>query len=434
MLAAVVDATLSHPFWTFDWDLVLSPHVVVCSIVLFLSGVLCSAAGIGGGGVYVAVLMVIGLLSPHDAVPLSKAVVFFGAMATLALNARRIQGSKGSQKSVIDFHAVRVTVPAALIGTFLGVAMNFHTSGGTIVVILAALLTFLTVTTGHKAWEQYRDEQRSQDLNAVVMANMNAGDADEAGEDAPLIPKVKEMTMVKHRADEENVFTTRDVALTSTLLGSVVVSGVLRYHMRACEAEVLSGGTQGACSHPVMLFFGDQMRVWMSNPESAWFMQNGMMASVLLFCVFSAAFYGSYTYQVAGWTAKDITTYQTMGVVTGLLAGLVGVGGGLIFSPFFLVMGMDPAVAVATSSTCVLFTSSSTTLQYILTDRVIMSLALAYGVVTLGASLVGTSLVHFLQDHCNGRRSYISCIVAVAVALSAVLALVKFFRMVAVGL
>ena len=50
-------------------------------------------------------------------------------------------------------------------------------------------------------------------------------------------------------------------------------------------------------------------------------------------------------------------------------AGLVGIGGqeikvaglhgarlcagGLIFSPFFLLMGVDPSVAVATSSTCV---------------------------------------------------------------------------------
>merc|ERR1740121_305484 len=122
-------ADLVHPFWVFDWSEVWAPHVAWCSIVLFLSGVLCSAAGIGGGGVYVAVLMVMGFLSPHDAVPLSKAVVFFGAMATLALNLKRNQSKASEKGSIIDFNAVRVTVPAALIGTFLGVAMNFHASG-----------------------------------------------------------------------------------------------------------------------------------------------------------------------------------------------------------------------------------------------------------------------------------------------------------------
>merc|ERR1711972_293185 len=85
-------------------------------------------------------------------------------------------------------------------------------------------------------------------------------------------------------------------------------------------------------------------------------------------------------------------------LLTGLMGGLVGVGGGLIFSPFFLLMGMEPSVAVATSSTCVLFTSSSTTMQYMFTDRIMMALSLVYGIVTLVASYIGSTLVHTLQD------------------------------------
>merc|ERR1712113_271594 len=62
--------------------------------------------------------------------------------------------------------------------------------------------------------------------------------------------------------------------------------------------------------------------------------------------------------------------YVLMSTLTGLLAGLVGIGGGLIFSPFFIQMGIDPHVAVASSATCVIFTSASTSFQYIFTDRV----------------------------------------------------------------
>jgi hypothetical protein len=79
-------ADLVHPFWLFQWDLIFQPEVAICSVILFFSAILCSAAGIGGGGIYVAVLMVSGKLTPHDAVPLSKAVVFFGSMASLAVN------------------------------------------------------------------------------------------------------------------------------------------------------------------------------------------------------------------------------------------------------------------------------------------------------------------------------------------------------------
>eukprot|EP00929_Paragymnodinium_shiwhaense_P029961 TRINITY_DN17067_c0_g1_i1.p1 TRINITY_DN17067_c0_g1~~TRINITY_DN17067_c0_g1_i1.p1 ORF type:complete len:189 (-),score=12.79 TRINITY_DN17067_c0_g1_i1:59-625(-) len=120
--------------------------------------------------------------------------------------------------------------------------------------------------------------------------------------------------------------------------------------------------------------------------------------------------------------------YAAMAAFTGCFAGLVGIGGGLIFSPFFLAMGVDPSVAVATSSTCVLFTSSSTTLQYLLTGRIIMSLTVLYGVVNWFASYCGTSLVLFLQERFAGRRSYISGIVAVAVLISTGLVAAKLFN------
>merc|ERR1712046_291422 len=93
----------------------------------------------------------------------------------------------------------------------------------------------------------------------------------------------------------------------------------------------------------------------------------------------------------------EVIKYTAMASTTGCLAGLVGIGGGLIFSPYFLISGVEPAVAVATSSTCVIFTSSSTTLQYLLTDRIITSLTIVYGLVNLLASYVGTSLVHMLR-------------------------------------
>merc|ERR1719424_2242487 len=100
-----------------------------------------------------------------------------------------------------------------------------------------------------------------------------------------------------------------------------------------------------------------------------------------------------------GWPVNKIVMYQSMGLITGLLAGLVGIGGGLIFSPFLLVTGVEPAVAVATSATCVIFTSSSTTLQYMLIDPVHMALALFYGVINVVSSAIGTKLVHYLQAH-----------------------------------
>merc|ERR1719284_1898574 len=130
-----------------------------------------------------------------------------------------------------------------------------------------------------------------------------------------------------------------------------------------------------------------------------------MLAIPISACSLVMIYFSQACMKHGGWTAPQVAKYEVMGVCTGCLAGLVGIGGGLIFSPFFLLMGVEPAVAVATSSTCVIFTSSSTTLQYLLTDRIITSLAITYGIVNIVASWAGTSFVHFLQDNFQTRKS-----------------------------
>merc|ERR1719163_2407788 len=120
--------------------------------------------------------------------------------------------------------------------------------------------------------------------------------------------------------------------------------------------------------------------------------------------------------------------YIAMSLITGALAGLVGIGGGLIFSPVFIQMGVDPHIAVATSSTCVIFTSSSTTFQYLLSDRIIVALIFSFCIPHLLAAYTGTKLVHYIQDHYGAKKSWITWIVALGVGISAILSFSKLFQ------
>merc|ERR1719197_1911454 len=177
--------------------------------------------------------------------------------------------------------------------------------------------------------------------------------------------------------------------------------------------------------HPVNKIFRGHMQSWMSDATMASVLQQLVGGIPMWLCVAITIHFGFVANREVGWQPRSVVLYQVVSVATGLLAGLVGVGGGLILSPFFLLTGMEPAVAVGTSATCVLFTSSSTTMQYIFTDRIIMSLAVVYGVVCCLASFMGTWLVHYIQERWS-RKSYITTIVAVSVAISAMLSIVKF--------
>merc|ERR1740121_754269 len=284
-------ADLVHPFWVFDWSEVWAPQVAWCSIVLFLSGILCSAAGIGGGGVYVAVLMVVGTLSPHNAVPLSKAVVFFGAMSTLLLNCRRQRDPQVEKKqAVIDFHTVRTIVPGALLGTYLGVALNFHAEGTTIVVLLALLLSLMTYTVTRTAWLQYCEEEKALLVSSKVsgegaaeglVEGAHAHGNVESSEEAPLLPD----GAAAQRKARGNSFSSLDLALTGSLLLTIIFTGVLKFHMRACQVAVETG-TAGACEHPMLWIFGGGMKSWMANPALAWTLQYVLVGLAVAYGLF----------------------------------------------------------------------------------------------------------------------------------------------------
>jgi len=445
---------ISHPFWLFEWGLIFHPEVIVCSVILFFSAILCSAAGIGGGGIYVSVLMVCGGLSPHNAVPLSKAVVFFGAIASLVVNLYKQATSFATTpggKTIIDSDACRLVVPATLIGTFLGVLLNRHTSDYVIVCLLTALLGLMTGMVLRTARTQSAEEAVAE--NQAAAARLQPGTsataqgesgattssdgqafADEADVGTPLLggqQETRDSSPTVPTARKREILSTRDAGMGGALLFIVILGGILRFHMRACRSEVLGDATRiGACTHPVNKLFLDQMKKWMSDATTATVLQNLVGGIPLWACLAITVHFGFRANREVGWQPSTVVLYQVVSVMTGLLAGLVGVGGGLILSPFFLLTGMEPSVAVATSATCVLFTSSSTTMQYIFTDRIIMSLALVYGIVTLVASYIGTWLVHAIQDKFS-RKSYITYIVAVGVGLSAVLSVIKFVYLIA---
>merc|ERR1719424_56154 len=261
-----------------------------------------------------------------------------------------------------------------------------------------------------------REQQTSE--NTPLLAPPNQAVAASVADDFVVVPCSRKQNP-----------SVRDGATGGALLFVVVVGGILRFHMRACRAELLGDITMiGACHHPVNLLFRHHMEIWMKEPVTAMVMEQLVWSIPIWACIAATVQFGFVANRDFGWTPKSIVLYQVVAIMTGLLAGLVGVGGGLILSPFFLLTGMEPAVAVGTSATCVLFTSSSTTMQYIFTDRIIMPLAVVYGIVTFVASYSGTSLVHLLQDKFDGRKSYITLIVAVGVGLSAILSIVKFIR------
>lgn len=396
-----------RPFWVFDTDALMSQEALNCCLVMAAAGVLCAAGGIGGGGIYVTVLMVAGGLRVWDAVPLSKSVVFIGSIASLILNLRK---ATATRESLIDYHVCRVVVPGALVGTYLGVILNSIVPGWAVLLALVGILIAISYMILQTTWQQYAEEEHLRRLPQLPKASDSNVSKD-------TVPEVSALW----KTHEVQQYTATDLLLSAVMLLVVVTGSAFRHHAIRCqiapEAERLK-----ACHHPSLFWLdANTLMTWMQTPSTAAFIKVFFFAGPLIFCVTVLACVVTNLVKI-GWSPALALKFSLMSMTTGCLAGFVGIGGGLIFSPYFLLMGLEPATAVATSSTCVIFTSSSTTFQYLLTDRIIVSLMLLYGLVNWVSSYAGTSMVHHLQDQLSTRRSFITGIVSLGVLISTLLA------------
>ncbi|CAE7522801.1 unnamed protein product [Symbiodinium pilosum] len=399
-----------RPFWVFDADALATNEAWNCAFVMAAAGILCAAGGIGGGGIYVTVLMVAGGLPVRDAVPLSKAVVFIGSISSLFLNLRK---AAASSDALIDYNVCRLVVPAALVGTYLGVLLNSLVPTWAVLLALVGILVAISYMILRTTWQQYAEEEHfSHPPIPPVPANSLAKELKTESVPEVSVKCVREVQTV----------TRTDVILSAAMLFVVVTGSAFRHHAMQCQ-KAHEKDREKACHHPTLFWLESATLLsWMQSPTIAAFIKVFFFLGPMLLCLLVLG-YVAKSLANDGWSSSLLGKFSLMSATTGCLAGFVGIGGGLIFSPYFLLMGLEPAVAVATSSTCVIFTASSTTFQYLLTDRVIMSLTLLYGTINLVSSYLGTSLVHCLQDHLSARRSAISGIVSLGVVISTILAL-----------
>jgi uncharacterized membrane protein YfcA len=119
------------------------------------------------------------------------------------------------------------------------------------------------------------------------------------------------------------------------------------------------------------------------------------------------------------WDNSIFIKYPIYAFVSGLMAGLLGIGGGLILGPLLLELGLHPLVSTATSNFLVLFTSSSTSLQFILLGMMNFDYGLACTIASTIGSFVGTIVIQKIIQRTK-RNSYLIFTLAIVLGISTI--------------
>lgn len=116
---------------------------------------------------------------------------------------------------------------------------------------------------------------------------------------------------------------------------------------------------------------------------------------------------------------KQLTRTLVLGFVGGWVAGALGLGGGAIFNPALLTMGLPPQVSSATGLYLVTFSKIASCLVYLLNGELDLPYSFWLGAWATFGSVIGMWLTN-LYMRMSGRQSIIVWVLVFMFAISVI--------------
>jgi len=117
------------------------------------------------------------------------------------------------------------------------------------------------------------------------------------------------------------------------------------------------------------------------------------------------------------WDPSKTRFYAFFTFVAGVVAGLIGIGGGMVLGPLMLVMGINPRVSTATTATMIVLTSSSVAILYITSGLVPWQYAVTFFCTCFAGALVGKTYIDRYVKR-TGKTSILIFLLAMIIALA----------------
>lgn len=354
-----------------DWE---TWRVALGVVLITFGAVGAAGGGIGGGGLYVPLLLMVIGLDAKEAVPISQACILGAATAHFILNVPKKHPL--FNKPVVDYAALLTLEPMLLAGAIFGVLANDILPSPIILTILMVVLAAGTIRTGMRARRVTRNERERAEKRAKEVA---AGGAVQASVKPPEplaeIPWNK-LGWVLMLWLIVSVF----VVVRGSTAGDKSIVGVQycspAWWILCLAIPVVTGAFSVFLGGKEISGQKEAEEEGSSDDEAAEKLKNKENAAMS-------------DYKEVVWTWKGVFAYMAIAFTTGLLAGCLGIGGGLVLSPLLLELGFYPAVASAISGMAVLVTSSSALLLYALSGKVYWEFALLMMPLTFVSTYIG---------------------------------------------
>lgn len=410
-----------EPF-PLDWT-----HDGATIVIAFFGLIIAAGGGIGGGGILVPIYMLVLGFRPKHAVALSNFTILGGSIANTMLNCRRRHPQL--DRSLIDWDLIIIMEPTTIFGAVFGSLMSKVTPNIILTTLLSLILAFMAHRTIGKGFDMWKKESAAKwealrgdepeispgeatELKPVTSVKLDSASEaaesyiqlDSDSEGASSAP-VNGSHMVSNGEQEDSSF--------KIFLLTLCFAGI-------CLLSILKGG--GRLPSPLGLECGSQGFWWLYFGSVPWVLGFAVYFRHILVREFRRKVKRGHVW-VKGdiqWDSRNTIRYPAICTLSGVFAGLFGIGGGIIKGPLMLEMGVIPPVASASAAAMILYTASAACISF----AVFGLLHGTYGVMFFLLGFVSTAigqvtLTRWLKKH--KRESPIVLSIGAVIGISSVL-------------
>ncbi|WJX10081.1 hypothetical protein P8452_00846 [Trifolium repens] len=354
----------SHSGYEHIWpDMELGWKIIVGTLIGIFGA---SFGSVGGGGIFVPMLILIIGFDAKSAAAISKCMITGGAISTVFYNLRLRHPTLDIP--MIDYDLVLLNQPVIILGISIGVVLSVVFADWMITV----LLIIIFIVTSVKAYLKGLDTWNKETIvleDAVKHLESTATSSEEF-----------EYKWLPSCPDDENRKEITQIAKNYTTTCSI------NYWILTLSQIPVTLGV--SMYQAIGLYQGKKITVSKQDHGTHWPLH-------LLILSLSCA------------------------LLAGILGGLLGVGGGFVMGPLFIELGIAPQVASATATLGMAFTASISVAQYFLLKRFPVPYALYLTLVATIAAYIGQKIIDKLVNIFQ-RASLIIFVLSFTILISAI--------------
>lgn len=386
----------------------MSPPLMLChllAVLIHLHIVIACCAfplrSVGGGGLLVPLYALVLGVGTSLAIPLSTATIFGVACGNSLFIVR--QRHPKANRPLIDYAAVAMMQPGELLGAVFGVLLNRLFPEVLVVATLVLVLGLTSIQTLMKATKRFRAESAERAGNSTGDATVIVPDPERAEAKEATAASATALSAIEKREARQypvEVWLALLLMMGYIILYSGVLNGWIGRGLSVCDGSAY----WVVYFSPVIVYGGMVVGFGLRNVRA----NEAKESSGFAF--------------VAGdlqWSLRNCARLGTASVLAGIIAGMLGLGGGMVLGPLFVALEFNPMVATSSTGFMILFTALASAVQYFAVGRLGWQFALWFALIGAIGAQTGQRVVKKIV-HKTGRPSVVIFLLGSIISLSVI--------------